>query len=83
MPRGSLPWLFLAAILSTLFAVYLESALLHPFIDAILSTSAWQTSTNQYAAAGKRMIADFARSLLIVIVLGIWTGVLIDARRAV
>lgn len=82
MARGSLPWLILAAVLSTMFAFFLESALWAPLLHEILGTSAWQNSTNTYAADGKMMIADFAKNLLTVITLGIWIGVIIDARRS-
>lgn len=83
MPKGSLPWLLLAAILATLFFVYLEGALVSPFFDAILSSSTWQSDSLSYAASGKRMVADFVRNILMVIVVGIWVGVLISARGAV
>lgn len=83
MPRsGSLPWLFIAAVLSTLFAVYVEASFIHPWVSAMTGTSLWQTNQLSYAYEGRRMIADFARSLLIIFVLGIWFGVLIDARKA-
>jgi putative copper export protein len=80
---GSLPWLVLAAVICTLLAIFLESAFLHPVTSALMGTEVWQTSHNSYAYAGKQMVADFVGNLLTVIALGIWIGVLIDARRAV
>jgi hypothetical protein len=81
--RGSLPWLLLAAIICTLFAVFLESAFIHPTTDALMGTETWQTNHNEYSWAGKRMIGQFAAHVLTVIALGIWINVLIEARRSV
>jgi len=78
---GSLPWLLLAAVLCTLFAIFLEGAFLSPVADALLETEAWQTSHNTYAADGKAMLEGFVDNLLIVITIGIWVGVVIGARR--
>jgi len=83
MARGSLPWLLLAAILCTLFAIYIESAFIHPTTSALMGTEVWQTNHNQYSYEGKQMVAAFVRSVLAVLVIGIWVGVLIDARRPV
>ncbi|MFW5919667.1 MAG: hypothetical protein ACOCSF_05660 [Halanaeroarchaeum sp.] len=83
MPRGSLPWLFLAAVLCTLFAIFIESAFIHPTTSAMMGTDVWQANHNQYSYAGKQMVATFVRNLLTIFTLGIWVGVLIDARRTV
>lgn len=80
---GSLPWLLLAAVLATLFAVFLESAFLHPTADAFMGTDVWQTNYNQYSYDGKRMVGQFVAHILTVIAVGIWVGVLIDARRSI
>jgi hypothetical protein len=82
MARGSLPWLILAAVLSTLFAILLESAFLAPTVDALTGTDVWATEYNQHTYEGKRMVGELAAHALTVISLGIWTGVLIDARRS-
>lgn len=82
MARGSLPWLLLAAVLCTLFAIFMEAAFLHPTASALMGTEVWQTNHNQYSYAGKRMVGQLVAHLLTVIALGIWVGVLIDARRA-
>lgn len=81
MPRGSLPWLLLAAILCTLFAIFMEAAFLHPTTDALMGTEVWQTNHQQYAYEGKRMVGQFVAHILTVISLGIWTGVIIESRR--
>jgi hypothetical protein len=84
MPRrGSLPWLLLAAVLSTLFAIWIEASFIHPVEQAITGTTLWQTNQLDYAYQGRVMVANFVRFLLVVWVLGIWAGVLIDARRSV
>lgn len=80
--RGSLPWLFLAAVLSTLFAVWIELAFIHPLGEAWMGTTTWQTNELAYAYDGRQMIADFVNNLLTIWVIGIWLGVLIDARRS-
>ena len=82
MARGSLPWLILAAVLCTLLAIFVESAFIHPTTSALMGTETWQTNHNQYAYEGKQMVASFVRNLLAIFAIGIWTGVLIDARRA-
>lgn len=80
---GSVPWLLLAAILCTLFALYLESVFVVPTTDALMGTDVWQTTHNEYTADGKRMVGQLVAHLFSVFALGIWIGVLIDARRAV
>lgn len=82
MPRGSLPWLVLAAVICTLFAIFLESAFLHPTASALMGTETWTTNHNTYSYAGKQMVGDFVKNLLSIIAIGIWFGVLISARRA-
>lgn len=81
--QGSLPWLLIAAVLSTLFAIWIEASFIHPFAEAWMGTTTWQTNNLEYAYRGRQMLADFVRSLLIIFVLGIWFGVLIDARRTI
>jgi len=80
---GSLPWLILAAVLCTLFALFIEGGFIAPTTEALFATDVWQTNHNSYAYEGKQMVADFVRSLVIIFTLGIWFGVLIDARRSV
>ena len=79
---GSLPWLILAAVLCTLFAIFLESAFIAPTAEALMGTEVWQTNHNTYAYEGKQMVGDFVGHLVTVFAIGIWIGVLIDARRA-
>jgi hypothetical protein len=79
---GSTPWLILAAVLCTLFAIFMESAFLAPTTDALMGTEVWATEYNQYSAEGKRMVGQFVAHLLTAIAFGIWVGVIIDARRA-
>lgn len=84
MPQsGSLPWLLLAAVICTLFAIFLESAFIAPTTGALMGTDVWQTNHNTYAYEGKQMVGDFVSHLVTIFVLGIWVGVLIDARRSV
>lgn len=80
---GSLPWLLLAAIVCTLFALYLESVFVVPTTDALMGTEVWQTNHNQYTSEGKRMVGQFVAHLFTLFAIGIWVGVLIDARRAI
>ena len=80
---GSLPWLLLAAVISTLFAIYLETTMVQPFVDGIVSTQSWQSNPNQHIADGKGMTLVWVRHLTLIFVVTIWIGVLIDARRSV
>jgi|GEM_PF-3307481 len=82
MARGSLPWLILAAVICTLFAIWLESAFFHPTVGALTGTTVWQTNYTAETYRGKQMIGALAAHTLSFISVGIWIGVLIDARRA-
>jgi len=82
MPRGSLPWLLLAGVILTGFAVYLEATMLHPFSSAVMATDAWQNTSNPHAASGKGMIGAFVRNVLAILILGVWIGIFLLARRA-
>lgn len=79
--RGSLPWLILAAVICTAFAIYLESALFAPVVDNLMATQTWQTNYSKHTYSSKRMVGNLAGHLLTILSLGIWVGVLIDARR--
>lgn len=79
---GSLPYVILAAVICTLFAIYLDSAFMSPTTEAYFATSVWQTNHQSFAYQGKQMVAGLARDVLIVITFAIWVGVLIEARRA-
>lgn len=83
MPSGSLPWLILTAVICTAFAIFLESAFLAPTAEALMGTEVWKTNHNTYAWEGKQRVADFVTNLVMVFAIGIWFGVLIDARRSV
>jgi len=81
--RGSLPWLFLAGILSLVVAVFLDTALFSPFADAMMGLDGWRGSDLQYANEGQRMIGDFVDNLLAIVAFAITIGVIIEARRAI
>jgi len=81
MARGSLPWLLLAGVILTGFAVYIEATLVNPFATAWMGTSAWQNPTNSYAAQGMGMIGSYVRNILVIFILGIWIGIFLLARR--
>lgn len=81
MARGSLPWLILAAVLATLFAIWFEASFIAPFADGIMGSSLWSKQHTSQTAEGKRMVGDAVRNGLVVVILGIWVGLMIDARR--
>lgn len=77
---GSLPWIILVAVICTGLAILLESAFVAPTSEALMGTDLWTTNEQTYAYEGRQMIGDFVTYLLAVIVMGIWFGVLIEAR---
>jgi len=81
MARGSLPWLILAAVLCTLFALGVDGVLIKPPTSALMGTDVWQTNHSQYSYAGKQMVGKFVKNISFIFVTGIWVGVLIAARR--
>jgi len=81
--RGSLPWLIIAAVLSIILGIFLVSALLTPYTDALMALPQWRNSTLDHANAGQRMVGDFVNHFLLVLFFGIAVGFLIDARRGV
>lgn len=80
---GSLPWLLLAAVICTALAIFLEGAFFAPIAEELMGTEVWQTNHNTYAWEGKQRVGALAGHLLTVFAMGIWIGVLIDARRSV
>lgn len=78
-----MPWLLLTALLSILLAVYLQSAIIDPFMSELFALEGWRGSSLSYANAGMRMLEQFVSTLLLAIVLAIAFGVVIDARRGV
>ena len=81
--RGSMPWLLLAALLSILLAVWLQSAIISPFTSELFALEGWRGSSLSYANSGMRMVEQFVSTLLLAMVLAIAFGVVIDARRGV
>jgi len=78
-----MPWLLLAAMLSILLAVYLESALISPFTEELYAVDGWRGSSLSYANEGMRMVEQFTSVLLLAMIFAIAFGVVIDARRGV
>jgi len=80
---GSLPWLLLAAVLTTVFGIYLEITVVKPLTDGLVATDVWAQSSTEYTARGKSMVYDWISHLVLIMAAGIWFGVFVDARRSI
>ena len=78
---GSLPWLLLAGLVAIMVAIFVDDVLLNPLFTEFTALAGWRGSDLEAANDSMRMVGDWVRNLLVIIIFSVSFGVVLEARR--